>query len=71
MKTTTDSYCEFCHKILSAEKLETEHGCLDCAGHIYKDADGYFCAHCIDAKNTTPNRLRFQKIINALDESGK
>lgn len=44
--------CQFCKKILSEEKGETDHGCLDCAGHIflYLGENGEeACGHCLHA----------------------
>ena len=45
--------CDYCNKVLSAEKLETEHGCLDCAGWIYRNPENrqWYCAHCIEGEN--------------------
>lgn len=43
--------CKFCKKTLDPAKLETEHGCLDCAGWIYKGPEGYYCAHCLINEN--------------------
>ena len=45
------SNCEFCHKVLSKEKGEEDHGCLDCAGYIYIINDVHVCFHCIEIEN--------------------
>jgi hypothetical protein len=43
--------CRYCKKELSQAKGEVDHGCLDCAGYIYriyldgKDRD--VCVHCL------------------------
>lgn len=45
------SNCEFCHKVLSKEKGEEDHGCLDCAGYIYIVNGVNVCFHCIEKEN--------------------
>lgn len=45
------SNCEFCRKVLSREKGEEDHGCLDCFGYIYLVNDVYVCFHCIETEN--------------------
>ena len=49
------SNCEFCYKVLSKEKGEEDHGCLDCAGYIYIVNGVNVCFHCIEIEN---RRLR-------------
>lgn len=59
--------CNFCNKALSAEKLETEYGCLDCAGWIYLNSEKgeYYCAHCIEKENTEL-KAKLGKAVEAL-----
>lgn len=45
------SDCQFCGKILSKEKGEEDHGCLDCHGYIYIVNDVEVCFHCIEIEN--------------------
>lgn len=51
------SNCEFCHKVLSKEKGEEDHGCLDCHGYVYLIDDFYVCVHCL---KSAVRQLRFE-----------
>lgn len=56
--------CEFCSKVLDREKGEWDHGCLECAGHIYRDlcTKEYYCLHCLRAELT-----RLKAIVEILE----
>jgi hypothetical protein len=60
-----EELCDYCKKVLSAEKLETEHGCLDCTGWIYRNHENrqWYCAHCLQNEITA---LKAQ-IASAID----
>ncbi len=54
------SNCQFCHKVLSKEKGEEDHGCLDCAGYLYIVNGVTVCFHCVEKDN---RRLREENHI--------
>jgi len=41
-------FCEYCEKVLSQQKGEEDHGCLDCAGYIYIVNGVNVCFHCVE-----------------------
>lgn len=66
------SNCQFCQKILSIEKGEEDHGCLDCAGYIYLVNDVYVCFHCIEnekRKLRDENAELKQKLLDVWKEA--
>lgn len=62
------SNCEFCHKVLSKEKGEEDHGCLDCAGYIYIINGVNVCFHCIENDNRSlrNENAQFKRAITEL-----
>jgi hypothetical protein len=58
--------CPFCGKILSKEKGEEDHGCLDCHGYIYIVNDVEVCFHCIEKENN-----EFRNTISELQAKNK
>jgi SMC interacting uncharacterized protein involved in chromosome segregation len=62
------SNCEFCHKVLSKEKGEGDHGCLDCHGYIYIINGVHVCFHCIENDNRSlrNENAQFKRAITEL-----
>jgi hypothetical protein len=63
------SNCEFCHKVLSKEKGEEDHGCLDCHGYIYIINGVHVCFHCIeiDNKNLRDKVSKLERVIDGIN----